>query len=340
MQSKTSQIETYLLNAIERGEYPPGLPIPTRHQMTQMFHCSRTIVERAIAALSAAGHLESGRGRRTVVRKAVHPGSGIKRLHVISQHDCHRSLSDVFCSFVADQDYFGIPVRWIPPEKAGIMASELCRPESALIWMLPRYEDLELLNFLKARKIPILLLNRDYDGFDNIRTDQFGSIRESLSWLREVSDGAIAFLGFQASTRRPYQHERIHATYLAAIELGLRLSSDFCRNEKFLNFQSDMKNIGMSFFQRMNPVRGIFIQNRELVFPLIMCARNYGLIQGKDYKLLTFDYFPELKDIPGVGMMNQTYSVFREMSRMWLKSLAKPDRGPFEYLVKCEFHYS
>ena len=122
MQSKTSQIETYLLNAIERGEYPPGLPIPTRHQMTQMFHCSRTIVERAIAALSADGHLESGRGRRTVVRKAVHPGSGIKRLHVISQHDCHRSLSDVFCSFVADQDYFGIPVRWIPPEKAGIMA--------------------------------------------------------------------------------------------------------------------------------------------------------------------------------------------------------------------------
>ena len=161
MQSKTSQIETYLLNAIERGEYPPGLPIPTRHQMTQMFHCSRTIVERAIAALSADGHLESGRGRRTVVRKAVHPGSGIKRLHVISQHDCHRSLSDVFCSFVADQDYFGIPVRWIPPEKAGIMASELCRPESALIWMLPRYEDLELLNFLKARKIPILLHTGD-----------------------------------------------------------------------------------------------------------------------------------------------------------------------------------
>ena len=339
MQTKTTLIEKYLLNAIERGEYMTGQPIPTRNQLAQMFHCSRTIVERAIASLSADGWLESGRGCRTIVRKELRRPTSIKRLNVISQHDCHRSISDVFCSFVADQDYFGIPVRWFPPDRAGIMASELCRQGSALIWMLPRYEDLELLYFLKARKVPILLLNRDYDDFDNIRTDQLGSIRESLSWLREVCHGTIAFLGFQASISRPYQQERIHATYLAAIELGLRLSSDFCRNEKFLNFQSDLENVGMSFFQRMNPVKGIFIQNRELVFPLIMCARNYGLIHGKDYKLLTFDYFPELKNTPGVGMLNQTYSVFREISRTWLKSLNNPDRKPFEYLVKCEFHY-
>ena len=36
-------------------------------------------------------------------------------------------------------------------------------------------------------------------------------------------------------------------------------------------------------------------------------------------------------------MLNQTYSVFREISRTWLKSLNNPDRKPFEYLVKCEF---
>ena len=132
MQTKTTLIEKYLLNAIERGEYMTGQPIPTRNQIAQMFHCSRTIVERAIASLSADGWLESGRGCRTIVRKELRRPTSIKRLNVISQHDCHRSISDVFCSFVADQDYFGIPVRWFPPDRAGIMASELCRQAADL----------------------------------------------------------------------------------------------------------------------------------------------------------------------------------------------------------------
>ena len=36
MQTKTTLIEKYLLNAIERGEYMTGQPIPTRNQLAQM----------------------------------------------------------------------------------------------------------------------------------------------------------------------------------------------------------------------------------------------------------------------------------------------------------------
>ena len=74
----------------------------------------------------------------------------------------------------------------------------------------------------------------------------------------------------------------------------------------------------------------------RMAVPLLICSRGYGLQPGRDFRMLIFDYVPELEGTPGVAMMRQPYDRFLTESRRWLECCRQPGRMPFAALCKTE----
>lgn len=71
-----AQIADQLVGAIESGQWPVGVRLPSEASLAERFAVSRASVREALSSLQFAGYLESRRGSGTVVRAAVAAGTG------------------------------------------------------------------------------------------------------------------------------------------------------------------------------------------------------------------------------------------------------------------------
>jgi GntR family transcriptional regulator, transcriptional repressor for pyruvate dehydrogenase complex len=69
--SPTQEIRRQLLEAIRRGDYQPGDPIPSERELCETFNVSRVSVREAIAGLEALGVVSVQQGRGCFVTKTV-----------------------------------------------------------------------------------------------------------------------------------------------------------------------------------------------------------------------------------------------------------------------------
>ena len=319
MLSKTLQIEEYLRNEITQKTFAVGKKIPSRSQLCRRFNCSRTVVERAVDILIRDGLLIGRKGSGTYVLSDRMIDRQIRKLKLISyfgaKFDYISNLSSV------DFDDQQILFEWIPEKRSMTELDSFCQPGTAVIADRPKIFQLPMLEKLQQRNIPVLLLNRDYEGFDYIMTDPKSSIREGVSWLLIEAGRDIAFVSRRPTVSRPYIAERVLSFYESAIEFGARLRPDWCLSKKFEDFTGDVAEIGRSLFGSPQIPKGIFILNQEIVLPVVNCGQGYGLTPGKDYKLLTFDYVPALAGYPGIAMMKQPELLYEKEIRRWLKNV-------------------
>jgi GntR family transcriptional regulator len=68
MRAAYQQIAEDIRARITSGQYPPGSPLPSETQMIEHYRVSRLTVRHAVAALRAAGLVETAHGRATLVR--------------------------------------------------------------------------------------------------------------------------------------------------------------------------------------------------------------------------------------------------------------------------------
>jgi GntR family transcriptional regulator len=61
------QLAEILREAIERGDYPPGRPIPSENRLAQEHELARSTVRKAIAILISEGLLQGVQGRGVFV---------------------------------------------------------------------------------------------------------------------------------------------------------------------------------------------------------------------------------------------------------------------------------
>lgn len=332
MTDKTTQLEHQLLQDIVLGKYPAGSKIPSRHWLCSRWNCSRTVVERAVNRLIQAGYLVGVQGSGTfVASRSPEPGTP-RRVLVISTLDRNNNPT-----VALNESQLGLPVEWVRRDDAEHQIARLCAPGTAVIWQMPGFQDLSLLNYLRGKNVPLLLLNRNFSGFDCICTDPDSSIREGLSWLMIESGREIGFVARTPSDVIPFQAERIIAFYQSCVELGAELQVQWCCCRPFHDVPREMAAAGLHLFDRSRRPGGIFVLNWELALPLVMYAQSSGLHPGKDYKLLSFDPVPELTAYPGVGMLCQNYGLFAREIRRWLENL--PAATPFCSLLKTDLNY-
>lgn len=332
MLSKTLIVEDFLRTEITRGKLPVGKKIPSRSQLCRRFNCSRTTVERAIAILVRDGLLSGMKGSGTYVQNDHLTRGEIRKLKLIPYLGNNPdNISDLSA---LNLDNLQISVEWIPAKHGMENLELLCQSGTAVIADRPKVFQLPLLEKLRKHDIPVLLLNRDYDGFDHIITDPRSSIREGISWLLIEAGRDIAFVSRRPTVSRPYIAERLLSFYESAIEFGARLRSDWCLSKKFDDFTGDVAEIGRNLFGSPQIPKGIFILNQEIALPVVNCGQGYGLTPGKDYKLLTFDYIPKLAGYPGIAMMQQPELLYEKEIRRWLKNVN--EKREFHSALKTE----
>lgn len=331
MNTKTSIIENILLNEIITGQIPPGSKIQSRNQLCKRFHCSRTIIEKVILSLTRSGYLSGIQGSGTYVLSSTAGKQKIRNLKIITDFTISSS-TPLLPSL--NLDNLNISVEWISYNQIIQEFNSFNLADTAVIFMRPAISAIPLLEKMKKHNIPVLLLNRDYDGFDNIITDPASSIREGLSWLLIESGRDIAFVSRRPSISRPYIAERILAFYETAIELGAHLTPEWCISKNFNNFTEEIAETGLHLFGNKKRPQGIFILSIDLVLPLIAYGKSCGYSPGTDYKLLTFDYLNELSHIKNIAMMKQPDLLYEQEIVRWLQSVHS--NTPFHSSLKTD----
>ena len=335
--NKSAILEEKILHAIAAGQYRPGDAIPSRNRLAAKFSCSRTTVEHAVDSLKRRGFLISNQGGATRVASLPNGllSGNPEVVYIIAgglEIYSEQAIRDMFLPGLEGQ----IGIHPLSDEALLQYMDKLTRPGVALVWIMPRAESLWYIRFFQLRNVPQLLINRDYGEYDNAGTDTLSSLREGLSWLMIEAGRDLAVVSRTPVMKQPYLAERLNAFYECAVALGARLRSDWICVRPFLDIPGEMSEAGLMLFSSANPPRGIVVLENSLPLPLVTCGQIYGKKPGRDYFLLTFDYIPELKNYPGVGMMRQQDEKLFLETKRWIMEGYFHRKQPFKSRIKTE----
>lgn len=324
-----------LAELLEQG-LQPGDPIPSRHRLCRKFNCSRTTVEHAIAKLTDSGFLTSRQGSGTFLRN-LKEVRGIEKLYVALETVTNDSFSGgnlaemLFSGVKPDFNVTGITV----PEISARL-HEICRPGCAVLWLTPSMSSIHLMDYLDHAGIPQLLINRKYKHYDYAVTDAEASVREGLSWLMIEGGRDITLIAEEADISHPYRYDRILAFFKTAIELGAHLSPDSVLIRNFRNIPEEISEIANKIFHTPSPAKAVFIIGASVSLPFVTAAASLNIAAGFDYKLLCFDTIKDLKNRPGIAMLEQQWNQLYYETLRWIRDGYAVNRLPFHSAIKTK----
>lgn len=334
MLSKVEIIKNKLITDIKRGVFRVGEKITSRNKLCRKYNYSRTTIDRAIQELTFAGYLASRQGSSTYVISNK-PITKPQHLFVISGFEGQTSEMAIRELFFPEIN-LDIPLSGMPKNEVASNLNRLCQPGSAIIWNSPSLESIHLMDYIDKAGIPQILVNRKYNTYDYVATDAKSSIKEGLSWLMIEAGRDIGFVSYKDTTAKPYLHERIIAFYESCVELGAHLKPDSIFSHDFTDVPSEIAEIGRSLFADKKPPKGIFVMHQDLIVPLVTVAQTYGLIPGRDYKLLAFDYVSGLENYTGIGMLKQQMGQLYHEAARWLLKNPTQLQQQFKKNIKTE----
>ena len=334
MLRKTTSIEDYILKKIAAGELNVGDKLPSQNMLTRHFDCSRDTVVRALAKLQEGGYIVQRRGSGTFVNSAEQSGK-VKEIIIIGESIVNIKTNPFFLNMVS-LETGDIPTLFKTTQNILECSESIFHPGQAIIWVCPSPHLLVLMEHLRRRGFPQLLINRDYGKFDTIFTSPEESMREGISWLLIEGGRDMAFVSEKADISLPYIQERMLAFYETCFSLRAHLLPDFIFKSDFKNFFAEIENIGRTLFDRPKVPGSIFVMTHYLVTPLLMCATRYGKKLGKDFCLLSFDEVPELEGKRGSAILKQPMLLFRHETEKWIRQLSLEPQTPFRRQLKCD----
>lgn len=331
---KTTSIEDYILKKIESGELSVGEKLPSQNMLTRRFDCSRDTVVRALAKLQEGGYIVQRRGKGTFVNSAEQSRK-VKEIIIISESIDKIKNNPFFLNMVF-LETGDIPTSFKTVQNVLECSESIFRPGQAVIWSCPSPHLLILMEHLRRRGFPQLLINRDYGQFDTIFTSPEESMRKGISWLLIEGGRDMAFVSEESDITLPYIQERMLAFYETCFSLRANLLPDFIFKLDLKNFFAGIENIGRMLFDRPKVPGSIFVMTHYLVTPLLMCATRYGKKLGKDFCMLSFDEVPELEGRKGFAVLKQPLPLFRHETENWIRQLDTEPQKPFRRQLKCD----
>lgn len=335
MANRTEDVIHYIMHEIRSGNCPAGSRISSQMVLTRKLNCSRTTVERGIARLISAGVLESRRGSGTFVCDQPRT-STVAEVTVITgavDHSLRTSFVDMFLNL----DTGELPIRWITEETALTNISDFKRRRTAVISYMPDPPQLMLLEELKSLNVPVLIINRTFEGFDYVATDTEASLREGISWLLGKAGGNAAMISYIPNQNRPYLAERIICIYELCMEFGINLPPERIIKHNFAESAaaSEAMIADLLFRNRKNPL-AVILPNCELGKYCLNAAASCGKVCGKDFFLLSFDsVYADGAQPAGTGALHQNYAQFRPRIEEWIRQITTGISKPYQALVKA-----
>ncbi|MDD3153432.1 MAG: GntR family transcriptional regulator [Victivallaceae bacterium] len=332
--NKTDALVKAILEDLSGGALRYGGRLPSRNVLARKYKCSRTTVERAVAALTRAGYLSGRKGScTTILRPGARPAAG----RIVFVGNGLPALCELELLLLAGRETSTLSIVRITERQIFGRLEELCEPGCCVIWMLPREEMLSAMDYLRLRNVPQLIINRQYASFDYVLTDTHSGLQEGLRWLTERGGRPITFLSYRADPRYPYLAERIISFFERGIHQDYQLTPEYCFLREFENPAVEIAALGESIFGDAKAPKSIFVMNLNLLDPLLDAAERYGRIAGRDYWLFSFDAVPRIAGRAGFGMLRQRFDLQIGEARRWLESGCAFSGKPFHAVVKADF---
>lgn len=334
MLRKKDLVREAISRDIRENKLVPGSKIPSRNQLMRRFHCSRSVIERAVAELTAEGLLAGRQGQRTYVTGTGGGGAEhqITRLNVIAPYDAKSFRQALSCLLLNSVD-IGLPVEMIPEERAESEYEALCAPGALLVYINPGYELLSLMNCLRARNVPQLIINREFDGFDRIYTDTLAGFREAVEFLEKDFAAPLVIVSRKPGIARPYQESRMLSFYRACAEKGILLTEEntFFTSPDELAAEPEI----LQKIFRHCPVK-IAVLSSELAEPVITWAQKSGIAADGSCRILLFEYREHLLSVPNIAMLRQKYDTFYTELQRYLALFPRQSRPEFVSAIPPE----
>lgn len=325
MFSKTDNTEQSILKDILSGTYQRGSKIPSQHKLMRKYNVSRTTLLRALNKLTSDGYLYGRQGSGTYVADFPENGKAPLQLTVVGMRGDDYPFARIFSGIG--------PVNWCTEKDAPEYLDKLSRQGNAVIWLLPHPSSMLMMEFLRHKNIPQLLINRNYSDYDCIISDSKSAMSQGMRQLLQERRESPALIAHRPGDLRPYLSDYLISFYEVCSEMGIRVDSElnFCR--QYSPLRIEFRQIGRKLFGRKDSVRDIVVLNFELVLPILMSASEYGLECGKDFHLLSFDMSSNWNGLDGIIAMCHDYSSYRNSVTQWLELISCREKEPFHVKV-------
>lgn len=337
MNTKTANIEAFLLEKINSGEYPSLSKLPSQLTLMQKFNCSRITVQRALANLSASGFIGAARGSGTFVRPGPYDRP-VKEVVIVSE-SAALSRDNYFAAMLYSLDTGGLPVHWVNQQMIERHPGEFFTPGQLVIWMLPGEKQIMQMHHLQRKGIAQLLINRTYDGFNYVTTDSWAGISEGLEVFFDGEKvRRIALVSGAPDDRVSFLKERLIAFYEECIRHQVNILPQWICKIPFSDIIKDHAVIAGKLFSGENPPRKIFIPEESLLSPVIMAASSCHLQLNRDYQILVFGQGICTPEQPGLFMLHQPMHAFRREVERFIRRTAGGDNSLFQVRLATELH--
>ncbi len=315
--SKIDIIKEKILTDIQNGLLKPGDKLYSRHQFMNRYKCSRGSIDKAVCELERYGIIYSRQGAGTYVAEKQASNGEFRKVYLISEFTPMTAFSPG--SLAAEIQHY-VDCSLCCPRDININLQKIASPGNAVIWERPDYSQMMIMDYLRNVGVAQLIIHRIYGDYDYVPTDSKSGIKAGLEWLTGHAGKNIAYISSKAQTKYPYIAERQLEFYELVIRMTLKVIPDklFINSDRYNCGYKEIEKIVNALFDSKNPAKGIYLDNFLMAEPLIAMAEARGMLPGRDFHMLVFDFTEKLAGTSGVAMICQNMEGFNGKVIEWI----------------------
>lgn len=227
------RILTDLEDRIARAELRPGDRLPTRAELAGTYDVARATVDKALAELSRRGLIDSGSGRRTLVRGKAPKDKAVTTIGVLWNWPedqerqggdyldlLFRGIREACAEFLLEVHFRAAPLHTWP---------ELVHEKGAqgILVVRPDYADASVIEGMHAAGVPVVLVPGVLDEapVPSISSDNVLGTEAAVEHLCQLGHRDVGFVGLTATV--PDHFERLRAFLDATGKRGMAVRPEW-----------------------------------------------------------------------------------------------------------------
>ncbi|QQE13499.1 GntR family transcriptional regulator [Planctomycetota bacterium] len=305
MNTPSANIKNWLITSIRNGKFPPGTPLPTRHQLMAQFNVARATADRAINDLINESWAYSRKGSGTF---ASIPEEAEPRLYFVD-------ASLPFAQRVASGLNGKIPYEMLSISEVNAQLPRISRPGSRVVWYLPHQYSYYFISILANASVPQMLINRHIKRCSYVMTDTINCINNAVKSIHtQHPDLNWGLLLPPFNTDYYYWYEREIAIYQALANLNI-VPSVSIRSEGITPHSYWQASARM--LDRINKPQIIFCPEIHLATQLYSLAYERDIKLGDQLFMLLTDYEENLQPSHGLYMLENDWDAMADVTAKW-----------------------
>ncbi|QDU32221.1 putative HTH-type transcriptional regulator YurK [Poriferisphaera corsica] len=320
MNTPSANIKNWLIQSIRNGKFPPGTPLPTRHQLMAQFNVARATADRAINDLISESWAYSRKGSGTF---ASIPEKAEPRLFFVN-------ASLHFAQRVCSQLQNRIPYELLSLSEVNAQLPRISKPGSRVVWYIPHENSFHFIYMLANASVPQILISRHHHRTSFVDTDEIVGVKSAIDRVHAIYpdlDWGLLLPPFVPDL--PYWYEREIGAYTALH--GLNKIPNLVVRAKGTTPHAYWQ-ASSEFLEKMKRPQIMFCPEIQLASQLYSLTYERKIRLGQDLHMVLTDFEDNLQHSSGVYMLERDWDSMADTTAEW----ALPQETP---LIQKKINY-